>query len=300
MNKLKIRNSRIYHRIPVYCLIAPFLILFFVFTILPILSSVVLSFFFYDTVSAPKFIGFNNYLQMFAGDDVFPSALKNTVLFAILVGPVSFILSFILAWMINDFGKGARTFLSFLFYAPALSGNAYYIWQVFFSGDSYGYANSLLMFLGLSTEPIQWFQNVKYTFAIVAIVQLWLSFGIAFLSNIAGLQNVDRELYEAAAIDGVKTRWHEMWYITVPAMKEILLFGCVMQIQSAFSISAVPMALAGFPSVNYSVETLVTLINDVGNTRHEFGYAAALSVMLFVLMLATKTLMQKFINMSGK
>mgnify|MGYP004664560783 FL=1 len=300
MNKLKIKNSKMYRRIPVYCLIAPFLILFFVFTILPILSSVVLSFFFYDTVSAPKFIGFNNYLQMFAGDDVFPSALKNTVLFAILVGPVSFILSFILAWMINDFGKGARTFLSFLFYAPALSGNAYYIWQVFFSGDSYGYANSLLMFLGLSTEPIQWFQNVKYTFVIVAIVQLWLSFGIAFLSNIAGLQNVDRELYEAAAIDGVKTRWHEMWYITVPTMKEILLFGCVMQIQSAFSISAVPMALAGFPSVNYSVETLVTLINDVGNTRHEFGYAAALSVMLFVLMLATKTLMQKFINMSGK
>lgn len=292
--------NRIYHRLPVYCLISPFLILFFIFTILPILSSLVLSFFFYDTISAPKFVGFDNYLQMFSGDDIFPSALKNTLLFAILIGPISFILSFLLAWLINDFGKGARTFLSFLFFAPSLSSNAFYIWQVFFSGDSYGYANSLLMSLGLQTEPIQWFQNVKYVFVIVALIQLWLSFGVAFLSNIAGLQNVDKELYEAAAIDGVRTRWHEMWYITVPSMKEILLFGCVMQIQTAFSISAVPMAVAGFPSVNYSVETIVTLIGDMGNTRHEFGYAAALSVLLFVLMLGTKSLMQKFINMSGK
>ena len=209
----------------------PFLVLFFVFTILPIISSVALSFTDFDAVSMPKFIGLENYFRMFTSDEVMPTALKNTVLFAVFIGPFGFALSFFLAWIINEFGRTARSILSFLFYSPALVGNAYYIWQILFSGDSYGYANSLLMSLGLINEPIQWFRNETYVFGIIVLVQLWLSMGVSFLANIAGLQNIDDELYEAGAIDGIRTRWHELWYITLPSMKSILLFGIVMQIQ---------------------------------------------------------------------
>jgi multiple sugar transport system permease protein len=278
----------------------PFLVLFFVFTILPILSSVVLSFTDFDAVSMPKFVGLENYFRMFTSDEVLPTALKNTVLFAVFIGPFGFALSFFLAWIINEFGKSARSILSFLFYSPALVGNAYYIWQIMFSGDSYGYANSILMSFGIVTEPIQWFRNEQYVFVIIVLIQLWLSMGVSFLANIAGLQNIDDELYEAGAIDGIKTRWHELWYITLPSMKSILLFGIVMQIQSAFSVSAIPMALAGYPSVNHSVDTILSHLQDVGAERFEMGYASAISVLLFVLIIITKNVLTKFVNSVGR
>ena len=281
-------------------LLMPFMGLFFIFTILPIVSSIVLSFTDYDMINTPRFTGLSNYLRMFTTDEVFPVAVKNTLLFSVITGPVSFFLAFLLAWLINEFRPGMRSLLAFLFYAPALIGNVYYIWQVAFSSDSYGYANSLLLSWGLITEPILWFRDVRFSMIIVMIVQLWLSIGISFLADIAGLQNVNPELYEAGAIDGIRTRWHELWYITLPSMKSILLFGAVMQIQATFSISAVPMALAGFPSVNNSVDTLVTHLTDVGTQRYELGYAAAVSVFLFMLMALFRILVGKALDLMGK
>ena len=296
-NKLSKKRTRNFE---FHILWLPFLVLFFIFTILPIGSSVVLSFNDFDAVSMPKFIGLENYFRMFTSDEVLPTALKNTVLFAVFIGPFGFALSFFLAWIINEFGKTARSILSFLFYSPALVGNAYYIWQIMFSGDSYGYANSVLMSFGIVTEPIQWFRNEQYVFVIIVLIQLWLSMGVSFLANIAGLQNIDDELYEAGAIDGIKTRWHELWYITLPSMKSILLFGIVMQIQSAFSVSAIPMALAGYPSVNHSVDTILSHLQDVGAERFEMGYASAISVLLFVLIIITKNVLTKFVNSVGR
>ena len=281
-------------------LLMPFMGLFFIFTILPIVSSIVLSFTDYDMINTPRFTGLSNYLRMFTTDEVFPVAVKNTLLFSVITGPVSFFLAFLLAWLINEFRPGMRSLLAFLFYAPALIGNVYYIWQVAFSSDSYGYANSLLLSWGLITEPILWFRDVRFSMIIVMIVQLWLSIGISFLADIAGLQNVNPELYEAGAIDGIRTRWHELWYITLPSMKSILLFGAVMQIQATFSISAVPMARAGFPSVNNSVDTLVTHLMDVGTQRYELGYAAAVSVFLFMLMALFRILVGKALDLMGK
>ena len=296
-NKLSKKRTRNFE---FHILWLPFLVLFFIFTILPIGSSVVLSFTDFDAVSMPKFIDLENYFRMFTSDEVLPTALKNTVLFAVFIGPFGFALSFFLAWIINEFGKTARSILSFLFYSPALVGNAYYIWQIMFSGDSYGYANSVLMSFGIVTEPIQWFRNEQYVFVIIVLIQLWLSMGVSFLANIAGLQNIDDELYEAGAIDGIKTRWHELWYITLPSMKSILLFGIVMQIQSAFSVSAIPMALAGYPSVNHSVDTILSHLQDVGAERFEMGYASAISVLLFVLIIITKNVLTKFVNSVGR
>ncbi len=285
---------------PLVVLIFPFLFLFFFCTVLPILSSLVLSFFNYDVVNTPTFAGIKNYIRMFAGDEIFPIALKNTILFAFISGPISFILSFLLAWMLNEFRAGVRSVLSFLFYSPALVGNAYFVWQILFHGDSYGYVNSLLISMNLIADPIQWFRTPAYAVTLVLIVQLWMSMGVAFLANIAGLQNVNTELYEAGVIDGVKNRWVELWYITLPSMRSILLFGSVMQIQSSFSISSIATALTGFPSVNYSTETIVTHLMDVGTFRFEMGYASAISVVLFALVAFVRVGVGKLINKTGE
>lgn len=283
-----------------YLLLIPFMGTFFVFNILPVLSSITLSFFDFDMVSNPIFVGFENYIRMFASDQVFSKVLGTTFKFSIVAGPISYMLAFILAWMINEFPKAVRVFLTFIFYVPSLVGNALYIWQIMFSGDSYAYVNNLLISFGFITEPIQWFQNASYNFTIILIIQLWMSMGTSFLANMAGLQNVNTELYEAGAIDGVRTRWHELWYITMPSMKSILLFSAVMQIQAVFSASSLMTTLAGYPSVNNSVDTLVSYIADIGTTRYEMGYASALSVFLFAIILFVRYLIGGLLNLVSK
>ena len=261
----------------------------------------VLSFTDYDMISTPSFIGLKNYLYMITEDGTILTVLKNTMIFAIITGPLSFILSFLLAWLINEFRHGLRSFFAFLFYAPALvGGSAYLIWQNMFSGDSYGYMNNILMTLGLITEPILWFKDPKFNMTIIMIIQLWMSMGVSFLANISGLQNVSQELYEAGAIDGIRTRWHELWYITLPSMKSILFFGAVMQIQAVFSIGPIITVLAGYPSVNNSVDTLVSYITDVGSVRYEMGYAAALSVILFGLMALFRVIVGNALKLIGE
>lgn len=295
LNKSKLRENAAYT-----ILLAPFMLLFAVFTVLPILSSVVLSFFDYDMVSTPLFNGLGNYFRMFMEDKIFTIVLKNTLIMAVVTGPIGFILSFLLAWCISEFNPILRTFLAFMFYAPALVGNAFYIWQVAFSGDANGYLNSILLSLGLINDPIVWFKDMSYNMTIVMIVQLWSNMGVAFLANVAGVQNVSEELFEAGAIDGIRNRWQELWYITLPSMKSILLFGAVMQIQASFSIGPVVTALAGYPSVNNSIDTIVSYLSDVGTLRYEFGYAAAISVFLFVLMAFTKILIENLLDLLGK
>ena len=283
-----------------YLILIPFVSTFFLFNVMPVLASMVLSFFDYDMVSSPIFIGVENYIRMFTGDQVFFKVAGTTLKFALIVGPGGYLLAFLLAWMINEFPRPVRVLLTFIFYVPSLVGNALYIWQVMFSGDSYAYINNILLSFGLITEPIQWFQDTNYNFAIIVAVQLWMSMGISFLANISGLQNVNTELYEAGAIDVIKTRWHELWYITLPSMKTILLFSAVMQIQSAFSISTLIKTLVGYPSVNNSVDTLVSYIEDIATSRYEMGYAAALSVFLFVVVISFRYGIGALLNLVGK
>lgn len=301
--KSKISNSKkilVSENTWFWLLLTPFLLVFFLFTVIPIISSAVLSMFEFDLIAKLKFVGFNNYIRLILNDNVFSKVLSNTVLFALIAGPLGFLLSFVLAWFINEFRPIVRTILSFLFYAPALVGNAYFVWQVAFSNDSYGYVNSLLLSLGLITSPIQWLKNADYVANIVLVVQLWQSMGVSFLANISGLQNINNEMYEAGAIDGIRNRWQELWYITLPTMKHMLLFSAVMQIASSFSISAIAIQLAGYPSVEYAADTIVSYMADVGTVRYEMGYASAMSVVLFAIMGLTRWVVSKALNGTGR
>ena len=277
-----------------YFMMLPFLVFFTLFTLIPIGASVVLSFTRYDILNAPVFIGWNNYLRMFLEDSVFLIALKNTFKFAVITGPVSYLLCFIFAWFINDLPSFGRAFFTVVFYAPTLA-NIYFIFQYLFSSDMYGLINSVLMNIGVLNEPIAWLKDPKYMLNIVIIVQLWCSLGTGFLAFVAGLQNLDPSLAEAGAIDGVRNRFQELFYIILPQMGGMLMFGAVMQIASSFAVGGISSALLGFPSVDYAGHTLVLHIQDFGQTRFELGYASAVAFALFAIMILTKLVVNKLL-----
>lgn len=248
-----------------YVMMAPYFILFFLFTVLPVVISIAFSFTYFNMLEPPTFVGWKNYIKLFLEDDIFLISLKNTLIFAVITGPVSYILCLLFAWIINEFSGKLRAFLTLIFYAPSICGNAYMVWNLILTGDRYGYLNGILLKLGIIDEAILWMKTEKYVLPVLIVVQLWLSLGTGFLSFIAGLQTVDKSLYEAAALDGVKNRWQELWYVTLPSMKPQLMFGAVMQITQSFAVADISIQLAGNPSVNYAGATVVTHLLDYGS-----------------------------------
>ncbi len=289
-------GRRIWKHRESYQLMAPFMLLFLLFTLIPVVAAIVLSFTDFNMLSMPDWVGFQNYERLFLDDNIFLIVLKNTLVFALLTGPLSYLLSFLFAWMINELGPKMRTFLTLVYYMPVLSGNVYFVWAFLFSSDSYGIINSFLMQLGIVREPVGWLINQNTTMTVLIIVQLWLSLGTGFLAFIAGFQNTDKSLFEAGAIDGISNRWQELFYITVPAMAKQLMFSAVMQIGASFGVSAVIVSLAGFPTTQYSADTIVTYIMDVGTTRFEMGYASSIAVLLFGMMLLVNHIISRLLH----
>ncbi len=282
-----------------YLFLAPFFILFLLFTVVPVLMAMGLSFTSFNVFEAPKFVGLKNYVQLFFYDDLFIKSFSNTLTIAIFVGPLGYLLSLVVAWSINELAPALRTVLVVLFYAPSISGNAYMIWTLMFNGDAYGLLNAWGKKFGLINEPIQWLTDTKYMMICVIVVSLWMSLGTGFLSFVAALQGIDRSLYESAAIDGVHNRWQELWFVTLPSMKPQLLFGAVLAITGAFSVGEVCTNLCGNPSTDYAVHTLLNHMQDYGNTRYEMGYACAISTFLFVLMMGANQLVNKLLRRVG-
>ncbi len=279
---------------------APYLLFFILFTILPVILSFVFSFTYYNMIEPPRAVGWYNYIRLFLDDDIFIIALKNTMLFAFITGPISYALSFLVAWMINDLSRTLRSIATVVFYLPAIVGASVYpMWRLFFSSDAYGYLNGILMNLGFISDPIAWLVDQKYVLPILIVVQLWMSLGISFLAFVAGLQTIDRSLYEAGVMDGIKNRFQELWYITLPSMIPQLVFGAVMQIVVSFSVADVSIELAGFPSTEYAGETMVTHIMDYGTIRYEMGYASTMAVVLFVMMVLTNRVVSKLLSKVG-
>ena len=283
-----------------YVMLAPFYILFLTFTILPVVLSVVLSFTTFNMLEPPVFVFLDNYIRLFLDDDIFLLAVKNTFIFAAITGPVSYLLSFLVAWFINELPPKIRAIVTLVFSAPSISGQVYTIWATLFSGDSYGWVNGWLMQLGFIAEPIQFFQNATYVMPLCIVVALWTSLGTAFLSFIAGLQTVDKSLYEAAAVDGIKNRWQELWYITLPVMKPQLMFGAVMAITGSFGFGGIVTALCGFPSVDYAAHTIMHHLEDYGGQRFEVGYSSAIATILFFMMVGANALIKKLLSKVGQ
>lgn len=282
-----------------YAFLAPYAVLFLTFYILPMLTSIYYSFTYNNILEPAKFIGADNYINLILQDDVFLKAVTNTFTLAVITGPLGYIMSFCFAWLINELPRWIRTLAVLIFYAPSIAGNAYAIFSIIFRGDAYGYLNSILMNLGIINEPILWLTTPDYIMPVIIVVTLWMSMSTGFLSFVAGLQGVDRAQYEAGYVDGIRNRWQELYYITLPNMKPMLLFGAVMAITQAFGVCDVPMALAGYPSTDYAARTVVTHLFDYGFTRFEMGYASAIATLLFIVMILCNKLIQSALRKVG-
>ena len=286
--------------IPLYLMIAPFMILFFVFVVYPVLKAIWFSFTDYNVLEKANFVGLRNYRKLFLEDKTFITAIKNTFIIAVIVGPGGYIMSYLLAWMITELPHTLGSVLTVIFYAPSMAGTAVVsVFALIFSNDANGYLNSFLRSLGIIDKAILWLSDSDYVMVVVVLASLWMSMGVGFLSFVAGIKGVDDAQYEAGAIDGIKNRWQELWYITLPNMKPQLLFGAVMTITSSLSVGEVGNLLVGFPSPNYATHTIVNHLNDYGSIRMEMGYASAIAVILFLVMILCNGLIQKLLRKVG-
>ncbi len=283
-----------------YVMLAPFMLIFFTFTVVPVIATIGLSFTQFNVLEMPKFIGLDNFKRLFFVDDLFGTAVNNTLIFAIVTGPVSYFLCFVFAWMINDLPKHLRSFMTLVFYAPSISGALFTIWLIIFDGDIYGYLNSFLMNLGFISQPIQWLTDVRTMMGVVVVVQLWVSLGTSFLTMRAGFSTIDRQYYEAGAVDGLKNRWQELWYITIPMMSPHLMLSAVLSITAAFNSYNVAVSMTGFPSTNYATYSIMHMMIDYGTMRYERGYACAIATILFFTCLIINRLVQRALRKVGE
>lgn len=278
----------------------PYGTLFVCFILLPVLMAIILSFTNYDAVRTPLFTSLTNYIDLLTKDTIFMQyVLPNTVTFALIVGPVSYCLSFLLAWCLSQIQKIPRTILALLIYSPSMTSGVAMavVWRIIFSGDQHGYLNSFLISMGWISEPIAFLQNTTYLMPIMIIVGLWSSMGVGFLAMLAGMMNIDETMYEAASIDGVRSRAQEMFYITIPLMKPQMLFGAVMAVVNTFQVGYIGVALSGSnPTPQYAGQLIVNLIEDYGFIRYEMGYASAASVVLLVVVYAISKGAQKMFH----
>ena len=280
-----------------YLMMAPFMLIFIVFTAIPVIMSLPVGLTDFDLAQfPPKWVGLSNFYNLFLNDSIFIKSIRVTLVFALFTGPLSYVLSFLLAWLINEMSKPLKVIFTLIFYAPSMASGVYAVWQLIFSGDSYGIANSTLMNLGITTSAIQWLTDSKYILTVVIIVQLWVSMGAGFLAMRAGFQNIDPVLYEAGAVEGIRNRWQELIYITIPGMGPSLMFAAVMQIVSAFTADIVARNLVGFPSTDYAAHTIMTHAFDYGWVRYEMGYASAICMILFLAMFGANRLINRLLG----
>ncbi len=278
-----------------YAMIAPFMIFFIIFTVIPVVMSLPMGFTDFNMAQAPEFVGLSNYTALFLSDKVFIQSIRVTLIFALFTGPVSYVLCFLLAWLINSLPPKLKTIFTLIFYIPSMA-SVYTVWQLIFSGDINGYLNSFLVNLGVLNAPVQWLTDSRYVLGVSIIVQLWISLGAGFLALRAGFQNIDKTLYEAGAIEGIRTKWQELIYIVIPSMKPQLLFAAVMQIVGSFTAGTVAQNLVGFPSTDYKAHTIMTHAYDYGWVRFEMGYASAICMILFVAMFICNKVISKVLG----
>lgn len=260
----------------------------------------ILSFTSFDSVNFPKFIGLKNYITLFTTDSVFmQKVLPNTIKFSLIVGPLGYALSFFLAWMLAQIPHKPRTIYALIIYSPSLTSGVAMtvIWKVLFNGDQTGYLNSVLMNLGVIREPIQWLQSTEFLMPVMMLVALWSSMGVGFLAMLAGVLNINQELYEAGYIDGISNRFQEIMYITIPSMKPQMLFGAVMAVVNTFQTGAIGVQLSGAnPTPQYAGQLMLNHIEDYGFLRYEMGYAAAISVVLLLIIYVSSKVIYRLLG----
>ena len=272
-----------------YLFMTPYLLLFATCIIAPIIIAILLSFTSFNGVNAPKLVFLDNFIYLFTKDKVFIQyVLPNTLKFALIVGVGGYVLSFFMAWCLAQMPKRSRTILSIILYTPSMTMGVAMgvLWIIIFSGSDTGYLNYALISLNMINEPIEWLQNPKYLMTIMIIISLWGSLGVGFLAMLSGILNIPQDVYEAAYVDGMRNRFQEVFYITIPMMKPQMLFGAVMAVVNTFAAGSIGVSLAGSnPTPQYAGQLIINHIDDYIYNKYEFGMASAVTVILLIIIL---------------
>lgn len=283
------RKRKIRDHLVAYSFIAPNFIGFAVFTLVPMLFSFVLSLMEWDggTVNPMKFTGIQNYLRLFA-DSKFQNAYWNTLVYALGYVPLTLVLSLLLAIVLNAKIRGRNFFrtLSFFPYVASIVAVAS-VWNMLFN-PSMGPVNMLLSALGIENLP-RWSADKNWAMITVILFSVWRSIGYYMIIFLAGLQGINADLYEAASLDGAG-KWKQFLNVTLPQLKPTTFFVVVMLTIGSFKVyDQIFLITQGGPGDRTMV--LVYYIYNQAFKYSDYGYASAVSIVLFLTVLAV-TLIQ--------
>lgn len=253
---------------------------FFIFTLVPVIFSFVLAFMKWDSFSAPEFVGFKNFTKMI-NDETFWISLKNTFLYTIGVVPLTIICSLGLAILLNRKLKGMNFFRTAFFfpYVTSLVAIAV-VWNMLFH-PTLGPINQFLK-LFISNPP-GWTSSSQWALWAVVIVSVWRGMGYYMILYLAGLQSIPNELYEAASMDGANTS-NKFWNVTLPSLRPTTFFVTVMLVINCFKVfDLIQVMTDGGPG--RATNVLVYQIYNEAFVKFNFGYASAISLILFVIVL---------------
>ena len=268
-----------------YLFILPFLIVFLVFSIYPILRTLYLSFTNFDGFTDPQFVGIDNYKRLF-GDSIFWSAFGNTLKIWIINIVAQLGLAFLLTIIFSDIKYKIRGLSIFraLFYLPnliAATSVAFLFAQLL--DWQYGSINQMLLDAGIISSKINWLGQPKTAVLAVGIIGAWMWFGNSFLMLMAGVQGISKDYYEAAYIDGAG-RWKVFTNITLPLLKPIMLYVAITSLIGGLQIFDIPFLITdGIGSPSGALNTTVMYLFNTAFKYNNVGYAAAIAYGLFFI-----------------
>ncbi|ANQ53765.1 carbohydrate ABC transporter permease [Thermosipho sp. 1070] len=277
------------YKIETFFLLSPFLILFAIFGLFPILHSFFMSFTNYSALSPDfDFVGLKNYIRAFH-DEIFLKALKNTVIFVVGTIPFTTTFSLLLAVLINSKFLPLKDLFKAGFFLPSVISMVVIstIWMYLYSAD--GFFNKMLELLGTSPIPTSWLAHTKTALLSIMIMDIWAAIGYYTILFLAGLQSIPEQLYEAAEIDGA-SKSKMFFKITLPLLKPTLYFVIALNTIRSFQIFSEIFTMTGGGPMN-ATQTIVHYLYIVGFRNFEMGYASAIAYIL-VLIILTITLIQ--------
>jgi multiple sugar transport system permease protein len=274
--------------------VAPFLLVYCVILIYPLVSGILLSFQRVDLFGGGQFVGLENYTRL-AGDQIFIDAVKHTLLLATMIVPILTAIALLLALALNRATRGAAIFRGIFFSSSVLSVTIVtLIWRFVLAPDA-GLLGEAAKGLGL--EPIPFLSEPGPALWALAITTIWWSVGLPMMLFLAGLQQIPQDMYEAAALDRA-SKWTTFWRITLPSLRRTTILVIMLQTAAQLQLFGQSQLLtAGGPSG--ATRTIVLSIFETAFGRWELGYATAGAEALFLLILLL-TLTQYMLTSRGE
>ncbi|AFZ69325.1 carbohydrate ABC transporter permease [Deinococcus peraridilitoris] len=268
--------------------LAPSLLLFAVFVLLPVLAAFGISFTRWDLFTAPHFAGLQNYKDLIVRDELFHKVLRNTLVYVIGTVPVQMLLALLVALLLNR-GVRGQTALRVIYFLPVVSSTVAValIWSWIYNSN-FGVLNALLSQLGVQDLPA-WLNSSRYALPALIIVAIWQGLGYSMVLFLAGLQGISREVYEAGAIDGA-VGWRKHYHLTLPLLSPTTFFVTIVSLIGSFQVFDLAFVMTQGGPAN-ATNTIVYYVYQNAFQFYRMGYASAAAMILFAIILVL-TLLQ--------